>query len=288
MDYQQPGGQQPTTISFGGQAAYPQQQFPGYPQLPNNPTSQPSAAQPVWANTAFDSPLAQTGLHLGQQMITNYLKPSKLESIWSLFFSTGKYYFDVDTSYVINKLKILLFPFRQKSWKRLTAVRGAEGEVYLPPRDDINAPDLYIPTMAFVTYVLTVAFIMGTQYQFSPEVLGMTASSGLAALLLELAILKTGFYVLSAFPVSLWDIVAYCGYKFVGIVVTMLAGLLFDKYAYYGVLVYTSIAVGFFLVKTLRLLIPEVTIETGHKRNYFLVFVAATQILMSYILGVSA
>ena len=30
----------------------------------------------------------------------------------------------------------------------------------VPPRQDVNAPDLYIPLMAFVTYVLLIAYSM--------------------------------------------------------------------------------------------------------------------------------
>lgn len=33
------------------------------------------------------------------------------------------------------------------------------------PRTDINAPDLYLPTMAFVTYVLLTGYFMGTKDQ---------------------------------------------------------------------------------------------------------------------------
>lgn len=67
----------------------------------------------------------------------------------------------------------------------------------LPPSHDVNAPDLYIPLMAFVTYVilfanyyllskvLFVAFFMGTQFSFTPDVLGMTASSGFLVLGIE-------------------------------------------------------------------------------------------------------
>jgi hypothetical protein len=34
-------------------------------------------------------------------------------------------------------------------------------EGYLPPREDVNAPDLYIPVMGFVTYVILYGAIMG-------------------------------------------------------------------------------------------------------------------------------
>lgn len=33
----------------------------------------------------------------------------------------------------------------------------------LTPREDINAPDLYIPLMAFITYILVAGFVFGVQ-----------------------------------------------------------------------------------------------------------------------------
>jgi hypothetical protein len=37
-----------------------------------------------------------------------------------------------------------------------------EQPVYLPPRSDVNAPDLYIPTMAFFTFALLMGYVLGT------------------------------------------------------------------------------------------------------------------------------
>jgi hypothetical protein len=130
---------------------------------------------------------------------------------------------------------------------------------YAFPREDINAPDLYIPSMAFVTYILLVGFVYGTisQYvisiivkrlhilmtlssflpspspslcylfilflsfffflnRFTPELLGLTASKGLAILGLEVMVIKMMFYLFNCGGVSLLDLTAYSGYKFVG------------------------------------------------------------------------
>lgn len=35
------------------------------------------------------------------------------------------------------------------------------------PRYDVNAPDLYIPAMAILTYVLISGFALGTQHRYS-------------------------------------------------------------------------------------------------------------------------
>ena len=79
-------------------------------------------------------------------------------------FRQLKYYFDVNNSYVRNKLLLVLFPLQHKSLKRRIHRQG-DGDVYLPPRDDVNAPDLYVPTMAFVSYVVVVAFLMGEPWR---------------------------------------------------------------------------------------------------------------------------
>ncbi len=45
------------------------------------------------------------------------------------------------------------------------------GHKYLPPKQDINAPDLYIPTMAVGTYALLVCFAAAAAAKFKPEVM---------------------------------------------------------------------------------------------------------------------
>jgi hypothetical protein len=99
-----------------------------------------------------------------------------------------------------------------------TRQRDSDGASYLPPSQDVNAPDLYLPSMAFITYILLVAFFMGATLQFTPEVLGKTASTGIAVLVTEILLLKLGFYLLNFPSPYLLDLVAYCGYKFVGFV----------------------------------------------------------------------
>lgn len=57
-----------------------------------------------------------------------------------------------------KKLQLLMFPFLPSiNWQRVSK----EGKT-LPPKDDPIAPDLYIPVMAFLTYVLTIGLALGT------------------------------------------------------------------------------------------------------------------------------
>lgn len=122
-------------------------------------------------------------------------------NIWnqqiSRYFSDPQYYFQVNDQYVRNKLKVVLFPFLhrvntdlvwfclsflfftptscyafpyfslysfflQGHWTRISEPVGGRLN-YKPPVYDINAPDLYIPFMAFGTYVVLGGFSLGLQ-----------------------------------------------------------------------------------------------------------------------------
>ena len=86
----------------------------------------------------------------------------------------------------------------------------------MPPGDDLNAPDLYIPIMAFLTYVLVTGAVLGVQGRFSPEQLGILASEALGWLTIEVLLLLFCIYVLNIqSSISYLDLIAFCGYKFV-------------------------------------------------------------------------
>ena len=141
---------------------------------------------------------------------------------WFKFWEI-KPYFNVTNSYVVSKLSIVLFPWRHKPWSRKQAMapNGQEGW-YLPPRDDVNSPDMYIPLMSFVTYIFLETLIAGLRGQFEPELFGIMASKSLGVVLGEILCLKLGCYFLSISNESqLLDLVAYSGYKFVGIIFTI-------------------------------------------------------------------
>jgi protein transport protein YIF1 len=127
--------------------------------------------------------------------------------------------------------------------------------VFLPPRDDLNSPDMYIPTMAFVTYILLCTVMAGLRGSFHPELLGSITTTALAVVVFEILCLKVVMYILSISNDSqLLDLVAYSGYKFVGIIVTLLgAGIITPGRGTGGwvgwfIFIYTFLANAFFLV----------------------------------------
>ncbi|KAJ8966174.1 hypothetical protein NQ317_009531 [Molorchus minor] len=85
------------------------------------------------------------------------------------------------------------------------------------PRFEINAPDLYIPTMAYVTYLLVAGLVLGMQERFNPEQIGILASSALAWCIVELAVYSCTLYITQVeTSLRTLDLLAYAGYKFVG------------------------------------------------------------------------
>ncbi|KDQ10705.1 hypothetical protein BOTBODRAFT_115475 [Botryobasidium botryosum FD-172 SS1] len=168
-----------------------------------------------------------------------------------------KHHFNVSNSYVLHKLRLVVFPWRHRPWSRQmrrTVDHNGQTGGWQPPREDINSPDLYIPTMAFVTYILISALKTGLEKRFNPEVLGLTASKALAALLLEFMTIKLGCYFLNIQgPGQVVDVFAYGGYKFIGIIATVIADLLhLGRTVYWVVFLYCVCSNAFFLLRSLR------------------------------------
>ncbi|KAH7653901.1 Yif1 family protein [Dioscorea alata] len=177
-----------------------------------------------------------------------------MQSNISQHLSDSQYYFQVNGQYVRNKLKVILLPFLHRGhWTRITEPVGGRLS-YKPPVHDINAPDLYIPFMAFGTYVVLAGFMLG--------VLG----SGEAPLL---------------------DVVAYTGYAFTGMSVAVFARI-FWNYSYYFLLPWICVCMGIFLVKTMkRVLLGGTRSYEKHtnRHHYLLLFMAAAQFPWFFWLG---
>ena len=90
--------------------------------LVNNPMFSAAAQQ-------YSEQLATTGQAYVDQSVNRFLAVSHLKT-----------YFAVDTNYVLKKLAIVLFPFTHRNW----SCQYQQTEP-LPPRQEINSPDLYIP-----------------------------------------------------------------------------------------------------------------------------------------------
>jgi hypothetical protein len=171
--------------------------------------------------------------------------------------SALKHYFNVSNGYVLNKLYLVLFPWRHRPWSRKQQLshNGQEG-YFLPPREDLNSPDMYIPLMSVVTYVLLYTLIAGLRGAFKPELLGSISGTAMLIVLGEIALLKFAMYILSINSESqLLDLVAYSGYKFIGVIVTLAVAEIWNRgggtggWVGWTVFAYTFMANAFFLVR---------------------------------------
>ena len=117
---------------------------------------------------------------------------------------------------------------------------------------------MYIPAMAFVTYILLSTMIAGLNGSFEPQLLGIAFSNASIIIVLELLVLWLGRYFLNISSESqIYDLVAYIGYKFVGVIATVGVGAIFNTgkgtggWIGWAVFGYTFLANAFFLVRML-------------------------------------
>ncbi|KAF5309479.1 hypothetical protein D9619_012314 [Psilocybe cf. subviscida] len=217
------------------------------------PGAVPIPAPPDFTAWGLDGTTAALGMQLGQSAVSagqDYVRQNFGTMIPA---NNVKQYFNVSNSYVMQKLRLLLFPWTHKSYFRKPRTQGE----WLPPREDLNSPDLYIPVMAVFTYVLLSTLHSGIVDEFSPLVLGESASRATAVILFDFTIVKLGCYILNISGSStVTDLIAYGGYKFVGVIVTVVAGFLGLKGLFWAVLfLYTFAANAFFLLRSLRAII---------------------------------
>lgn len=119
----------------------------------------------------------------------------------------------------------------------------------MQPRYDVNAPDLYIPTMGYITYVVLAGLILGMQDRFSPEQLGIQASTALGYTLFELVVYSITLYVANlSTTLRTLDLLAFSGYKFAIIVAILLVSILLQKTGYWIMFLYCSCTIFFFSV----------------------------------------
>jgi len=171
---------------------------------------------------------------------------------------------------------LILFPFAHREW----VVKYSSRDEPVPPRYDVNAPDLYIPVMAIVTYVLVAGLLLGMQDRFSPEQLGILASTSLAWLLFENVLVLITKYVMNVSQsLRTWDTLAFCGYKYIGMIFSLVVYLFGGSFAYYCALGYCSLAIVFFLIRTVKSFVLEnFSGSDGKKRKlYLLLFISLTQ-----------
>ncbi|KAF7313771.1 WD-REPEATS-REGION domain-containing protein [Mycena chlorophos] len=273
-------GQQPQNYAPTHVAAYttPFQQHP-HAQIPHGQMPPPMIPQPQFGAWGVNDATAQFGMQLGQSAVA--AGQEYVQRTWGGVFPSArvKPHFNVSNSGVANRIAQTLA--RQSTW---------------PRGRTLTAPDLYIPVMALVTYVLLCALDAGLRARFHPQVLGESATRAMMVVFLDFVVVQLGCYFLNVQGASqAVDIIAYGGYKFVGVIIIVLAGFL-NLGRTLGLLTscYFIAANSFFLMRSLGSLVlpngasraassdPYATAPAPKQRRrriMFLLFEAATQIV---------
>ncbi|OMO68014.1 Hrf1 [Corchorus capsularis] len=253
---------------------------PGVPRPPTNPQPNP------FGNSFYGagSGLIRGGLGAyGEKILGS--SSEYVQSNISRYFSDPQYYFQVNDQYVRNKLKVVLLPFLHRGhWTRITEPVGGRLS-YKPPIYDINAPDLYIPFMAFGTYVVLAGLSLGLQGLFSPEALNWLFVKGLLGWFTEVMLLKIALLSMGSGEAPLLDIMAYGGYTFAGLCLAVIGKIIWS-YLYYFLMPWTCLWMGVFLVKTTkRVLYAEVRTYDSSRHNLLLLIIAVAQFPILLWLG---
>ncbi|KAJ6547323.1 YIF1-domain-containing protein [Mycena capillaripes] len=235
------------------QQQQPPQQSHGHPQPP-------PMMPPQFGAWGMNDATAQFGMQLGHSAVA--AGQDYVQRTWGGVLPTArvKPHFNVSNSYVMRKLRIVLFPWMHKHWGRNSHRTDAGQTEYLAPREDVNSPDLYIPLMALVTYILLCALHAGFQERFHPQVLGESASRAIMVVILDFIFVQLGCYFLNVQGPSLSiDVIAYGGYKFVGVIPSILVGILqLGRTLGLMTFIYFFLANAFFVMRSLRsLVLPD-------------------------------
>jgi len=161
--------------------------------------------------------------------------------------------------------------------------------IFEQPVTDTNAPDLYVPIMSLITYVLLCALCYGTAGHFNPEVIPDVTSKCFLTQLMEVLLIRLGFYLMQA-PVAILDLFSYTGYKYVGLCLNLLIGMLASRLqygttAYYVCFLWTASAAAFFMFKTMANNIPMQVAANGPKREMVVLGIAGAQCASMWFVG---
>lgn len=253
----------------------------------------------------FQDPSQNMAFQLGQTAFSNFLGQQNFNQFQETMSkaatvnSSLSLYFQVTTTYVINKLRVILVPFTNKNWQRIPDAQqnsGSDQLSFLAPKDDLNSPDMYIPIMGLVTYILIWNTQEGLKGSFNPENLYYKLSSTVAFVFLDLAILKLGLYLLvstNSKTTNLTELVCFVGYKFVPLI---LASFVPKQPIYLKLLaqVYLFIAFGVFLLRSVKFNLfatsnsdmATFNKSTVRKCNYFLfVYGFIWQSILMWLMG---
>lgn len=160
--------------------------------------------------------------HFQKELMQNSL------SMWPAMVRGARKYFNVTHGYVLRKLAWQLVPLpnkKAKSGEITGEERDSATRIFDGLQQDIEEPDLYIPIMGFITYILGCGLITGLNGNFHPDALGATMSFAFLMLMLEVGMAKAVLYVGGAPQAPVADLAALLSYKYMYLSLQIVIGV---------------------------------------------------------------
>jgi len=220
------------------QSAFPQQQQQqqsAQPQMQSGQAMMQQLGSEMMGAAGVNPALMGTATMIGAQLI-NTEQAKQVQGMLSKYVPESlqgiQTYFKVTHVFVLNKFKFLFFPFRY-------IAAGSSGRGIT---DEQARPDLYVPLMAYITYILFYSLNKGVHQRFQPEILSSCATFGAVMLMLEVLAGSLGFFLVGTQNIAMLDLVSYSGYKYVPLVLWLSLCMVgaCDSYGYYLFFVYFS------------------------------------------------
>jgi len=105
--------------------------------------------------------------------------------------------------------------------------------------------------------------------------------------ILEVFVIRLGLYFLQS-PVSLLDLLAFTGYKYVALNINMVMGVMIGPMAYVFAMIYTGACMAFVMLKSMGAAVPKRRNESpGPRREFMVLGFALLQFLSIWWLGYS-
>lgn len=155
-----------------------------------------------------------------------------------IFSQTLKNYYNIDQNFLLKKLKFVMLPFLNQKKTNIFETS--------PKKNSITKPELYIPTMALISFVLIVCLnlILKGENLNTNEIFEKVCNC-LIMTFLEACICKLCFRIVFNISVPLLDLVSYCSYKYVGLVFYVCMSLVFGDVFWVTFFLRLFIAVSF-------------------------------------------
>eukprot|EP00002_Diphylleia_rotans_P014295 TRINITY_DN2786_c0_g1_i1.p1 TRINITY_DN2786_c0_g1~~TRINITY_DN2786_c0_g1_i1.p1 ORF type:complete len:281 (-),score=62.38 TRINITY_DN2786_c0_g1_i1:124-966(-) len=228
--------------------------------------------------------------HLGEFGTNLASRGQEYAAISNSYFHQLCFHFAVTTSYVKNKTKLLIFPYNAQNWRRQKqgqqyGQNESAASGYMKPQFDVNCPDLYIPSMSFVSFLLLVAWLLGSSSRFQPDILGHSASIMMFMLAFEIGLTKLVLYILN-FPhrFTSLELLCYFGYKYFGMTIVLISDILLGSLGFYAATTWTSASLAYFLMQSIRAELAIPSDSTGQKlANHVVFLIGVSQVVFSWI-----